>query len=115
MENAVDSGHRPLPADPGSGLGREYWLWFGFWAEFGVLGVLAIIGAYFAGRGGGPGDYAAGLILSLTAITLSFLRLKLHFDGGPTEWSQALLVDDMRNLALAIAVFAILGLAGLFI
>jgi hypothetical protein len=100
---------------PPDGLGREYWSWFGFWAELVVLGLLAIIGAYFAGQGGGPGDYAAGLILSLTAIILAFLRLKLRFDGGPTEWSQSLLVDDVRNLALAIAVFAILGLAGLFI
>jgi hypothetical protein len=97
------------------GLGREYWSWFGFWAEFVVLGLLAIIGAYFAGQGGGPGDYAAGLILSLTAIALAFLRLKLRFDGRPAEWSRSLLVDDMRNLALAIAVFTALGLAGLFV
>jgi hypothetical protein len=97
------------------GLGQEYWSWFGFWAEFVVLGLLAIIGAYFAGQGGGPGDYAAGLILSLTAIALAFFRLKLRLDGGPADWSRSLLVDDMRNLALAIAVFAMLGLAGLFI
>jgi hypothetical protein len=97
------------------GLGREYWSWFGFWAEFVVLGLLAIIGAYFAGQGGGPGDYAAGLILSLTAIALAFLRLKLRFDGRPADWSRSLLVDDMRNLALAIAVFTALGLAGLFV
>ena len=115
MENAVDSGHRPLPADPEPGLGREYWSWFGFWAEFVVLGLLAIIGAYFAGRGGGPGDYAAGLILSLTAIALAFLRLKQRFDGGPGDWASFLLVDDIANLLLAIAVFTVLGLAGLFI
>ena len=97
------------------GLGREYWSWFGFWAEFVVLGLLAILGAFFASQGRRPGDYAAGLILSLTAIALAFLRLKLRLDGGPTEWSRSLLVGDMRNLALAIAVFAALGLAGLFI
>ena len=101
--------------EPSDGLAREFWSWFGFWAEFVVLGLLAIIGAYFAGQGGGPGDYAAGLILSLTAIALAFLRLKLRFDGGPADWSRSLLVGDMRNLALAIAVFAALGLAGLFI
>jgi hypothetical protein len=97
------------------GLGREYWSWFGFWAEFVVLGLLAIIGAFFASQGGRPGDYAAGLILSLTAIGLAFFRLKLRLDGMPSEWSRSLLVDDMRNLALAIAVFTALGLAGLFV
>jgi len=96
------------------GLGREYWSWFGFWAEFVVLGLLAIIGAFFASQGGRPGDYAAGLTLSVTAITLAFFRLKLRLDGGPADWSRSLLVDDMRNLALAIAVFTALGLAGLF-
>jgi hypothetical protein len=96
-------------------LGREYWSWFGFWAEFVVLGLLAILGAYFASQGGRAGDYAAGLTLSLTAIALAFFRLKLRFDGGPADWSRSLLVGDMRNLALAIAVFAALGLAGLFI
>jgi hypothetical protein len=96
-------------------LGREYWSWFGFWAEFVMLGLLAILGAYFASQGGRAGDYAAGLTLSLTAIALAFFRLKLRFDGGPADWSRSLLVDDMRNLALAIAVFAALGLAGLFI
>ena len=97
------------------GLGREYWSWFGFWAEFVVLGLLAIVGAYFASQGGQPGDYAAGLTLSLTAIVLAFFRLKLRLDGMPAEWSRSLLVDDLRNLVLAIAVFTAVGLAGLFV
>ena len=97
------------------GLGREYWSWFGFWAEFVVLGLLAILGAYFASQGGRPGDYVSGLTLSVTAIAFAFLRLKLRLDGAPVEWSRSLLVGDMRNLALAIAVFTALGLAGLFI
>jgi hypothetical protein len=97
------------------GLGREYWSWFGFWAEFVVLGLLAIVGAYFASHGGRPGDYASGLILSLTAIGLAFFRLKLRLDGMPGGWSRSLLVDDLRNLALAIVVFTALGLAGLFV
>jgi hypothetical protein len=97
------------------GLGREYWSWFGFWAEFVVLGLLAIVGAFFASQGGRHGDYAVGLILSLTAIALAFFRLKLRLDGGPAEWPRSLLVDDMRNLALAITVFTALGLAGLFV
>ena len=98
-----------------NGLGREYWSWFGFWAEFVVLGLLAIVGAFFASQGGRPGDYTAGLILSLTAIALAFLRLKLRLDGGPSDWGRFLLIDDMRNLVLVIAVFTALGLAGLFI
>ena len=97
------------------GLGREYWSWFGFWAEFVVLGLLAIVGAYFASQGGRHGDYAAGLTLSLTAIALAFFRLKLRLDGMPGDWAGSLLVDDLRNLVLAIAVFTALGLAGLFV
>jgi hypothetical protein len=96
-------------------LGHEYWSWFGFWAEFVGLGLLAILGAFFASRGGAPGDYATGLTLSLAALALAFFRLKRHFDGAPAGWSRFLLVDDMRNLALAILVFTALGLAGLFV
>jgi hypothetical protein len=96
-------------------LGREYWSWFGFWAEFVVLGLLAIVGAYFASQGGERGDYTAGLTLSGTAIALAFFRLKLRLDGMPGDWSGSLLVDDLRNLVLAIVVFAALGLAGLFV
>jgi hypothetical protein len=97
------------------GLGREYWSWFVVWAEFVVLGLLAIVGAYFASQGGERGDYTAGLTLSLTAIALAFFRLKLRLDGMPGDWSGSLLVDDLRNLVLAIVVFAALGLAGLFV
>ena len=98
-----------------NGFGGEYGSWIAFWAQFVVLGLLAVIGAFFASHGGEPGDYACGLILSLTAIALAFLRLKQRFDGGPGDWASFLLVDDMRNLTLAIAVFTVLGLAGLFI
>ena len=97
------------------GLAREYWAWFGFWAELVVLAALAILGGYAASRGGAPGDYATGLILSVAAIALAFFRLKRRFDGAPTDWPHFLLVDDMRNLALVIAVFVVLGLAGLFV
>jgi hypothetical protein len=95
-------------------LAREYWAWFGFWAELAVLGALAILGGYAASRGG-PGDYATGLILGIAAIALAFFRLKRRFDGAPVDWPDFLLVDDLRNLALVIAVFAVLGLAGLFV
>jgi hypothetical protein len=100
---------------PPDGLGREYRAWFGFWAELVVLGALAIAGGYFASHGGGPGDYATGLVLGMAAIALAFLRLKRRFDGAPTKWERFLLVDDTRNLWLVIAVFVALGLAGLFV
>ena len=103
------------PNSPPDGLGREYWAWFGFWAELVVLAALAILGGYAASRGGESGDYATGLILAIAAIALAFFRLKRRFDGAPTDWPHFLLVDDMRNLALVIAVFVVLGLAGLFV
>jgi hypothetical protein len=89
--------------------------WFGFWAQFIVLGGLAIGGALFASAGRDPGDYATGLVLALSAIALAFLRLKHSFDGTAGGWAEFLLVDDMRNLALVIPVFTIIGLLGLFI
>jgi hypothetical protein len=112
----LDAGHRPPSADPAPDrFGREYWSWIAFWAQFIVLGLLAIVGAFVASHGDEPGDYACGLILSLTAIALAFLRLKQRFDGGPADWQNFLLVDDIANLTLAIVVFTGLGLAGLFI
>jgi hypothetical protein len=109
------AGWRRIEASEMNGFGREYWSWIGFWAQFIVLGLLAVVGAFVASQGGGPGDYACGLILSLAAIALAFLRLKQRFDGGPADWQSFLLVDDIANLTLAIAVFTALGLAGLFI
>jgi hypothetical protein len=77
---------------------------------------LAIIGALFASAAdAAPGDYACGLILTLAAVILAFLRLKRRFDGGPLDWSSFLLVDDSASLVAAIVVFAFLGLAGAFI
>jgi hypothetical protein len=96
-------------------MAHEYWSWFGFWAELVVLGALAILGGYGASRGAAPGDYATGLILGVAAVALAFFRLKQRFDGAATDWPHFLLVDDMRNLALVIAVFIVLGLAGLFV
>ena len=111
----MESGHPP-PSNPRPAeLGREYWAWFGFWAEVVVLGLLALSGGYFASHGGGPGDYATGLALGAAATALAFLRLKRRFDGAPTRWERFLLVDDVRNLALVIAVFVAVGLAGLFV
>ena len=112
----MESGHQPSSVDANlAGLAREYWAWFGFWAEFVVLGALAILGGYAASRGGQPGDYASGLILGAAAIALAFFRLKRRFDGAATDWPHFLLVDDLRNLALVIGVFVVIGLAGLFV
>ncbi len=92
-----------------------FWSWLGFWLQFLILGLLAVVGAFVASRGERPGDYTCGMLLSLAAIALAFLRLKHQLDGAEAGWGDFLLVDDMWNLAVAIPLFAILGLAGLFI
>ena len=106
----MDSSRSRKPSE-----GREYWSWFAFWAQFVVLGLLAIVGAFFASDEGKPGDYSCGLWLSLAEIALAFLRLKQYFDAGRTGWPSFLLVDDMTNLIAVIVVFIVLGLAGLLI
>jgi hypothetical protein len=94
---------------------HAFWSWLGFWAQFLILGVLAVVGVFVASGAERPGDYACGMLLSLGAIALAFLRLKHRLDGGASDWGDFLLVDDMRGLAIAIPLFAIIGLAGLFI
>lgn len=88
--------------------------WIAAWAEFVLLGYLALIGAFFASDDLSPGDYACGLILIATAIALAFLRLKSRFDGAAADWASFLLVDDVPNLIAVIVAFTIVGLAGLF-
>ena len=92
-----------------------FWPWFAFWVQFLVLGVLAVIGAFAASKAARPGDYTCGLLLSLGAIGLAFLRLKHRLDGGAPDWGSFLFVDDMKHLTVAIPLFAVIGLAGLFI
>jgi hypothetical protein len=94
---------------------RAFWSWLGFWLEILVLGVLAIAGAFAASAADRPGDYTCGMALSLGAIALAFLRLKRRLDGNGSGWADFLLVGDMWNLALVIPLFAVIGLAGLFI
>jgi hypothetical protein len=94
---------------------EAFWSWLAFWVQFLVLGGLAIIGAFVASSDARPGDYRCGMLLSLAAIALAFLRLKHQLDGGAPDWRSFLLVDDMRGLAIVIPLFAIIGLAGLFI
>jgi hypothetical protein len=94
---------------------HAFWSWLGFWAQFLILGVLAVVGAFVASSAERPGDYACGMLLSLGVIALAFLRLKHRLDGGASDWGDFLLVDDMRGLAIVIPLFAVIGLAGLFI
>ena len=94
---------------------RAFWSWLGFWLEVLVLSVLAIVGAFAASAADRPGDYTCGMALSLGAIALAFLRLKRRLDGNGSGWADFLLVDDMRNLALVIPLFTVIGLAGLFV
>ncbi len=94
---------------------RAFWLWLGFWGQFIILGLLALIGAFVASANGRPGDYQCGLLLSFCAIALGFLRLKHGLDGGASGWGTFLLVNDMKSLAVVIPLFVAIGLAGLFL
>jgi ABC-type uncharacterized transport system permease subunit len=98
------------PLSPGTG----YWSWFGFWAQFVVLGALAVWGAFFASDGE-TDDYTCGMLLVIAAIALAFLRLKAWFDGRSGSWNAFLLVDDLPNLTVVIPLFALIGLAALFV
>jgi hypothetical protein len=96
-------------AEPGYGA------WLGFWGELIILGLLALLGASFASAQASPGDEVCGLLLSLAAIALAFMRLRHRFDGGDPGWAGFLLVDDLGNLIAIVVVFSILALAGLFV
>jgi hypothetical protein len=108
------SSGRPAATEEGvSELG--YGGWIAFWGQLIVLGLLVALGAFYASADEAPGDYACGLVLSLAAIALAFLRLKARFDGVPVAWAHSCLVDDMANLVAVIVVFTIVALAGLFV
>ncbi len=92
-----------------------FWSWLGFWVQLIVLGLCVVIGAFAASECRGPGDYVTGVLLILAAPALAFLRLKHRFDGGPSGWGEVLLVDEMASLAVAIPLFAVIGLSGLFL
>jgi hypothetical protein len=105
----VETSREPEPAE------RGFWLWLGFWAQFLILGLFVAIGAFTASQANGPGDYISGMLLILGALGLAFLRLKHRFDGGARGWCNFLLVDDMSNLVVAIPIFTVIGLIGLFL
>jgi hypothetical protein len=110
MNTGIDERSR-IPDEAGS----TFWSWLGFWVQFLILGVLAAIGVFVASEDARPGDYLCGMLLSLGAIALAFLRLKHRLDGGALDWGAFLFVDDMKNLTLAIPLFTVVGLGGLFI
>jgi hypothetical protein len=89
--------------------------WLGFWLPLFVAAALAVIGAFAASRGRQRGDYACGLALFLGAVAFAFLWLKRRLDGGGASWSEFVLVDDMRNLAVVIPMFTVIGIFGLFL
>jgi hypothetical protein len=89
--------------------------WIAFWAQLGILGVVAVLGAAFASADSAPGDDTCGLLLSLAAIALAFMLIKNRFDGAAAGCCSFLRVDDMRNLVAVIVIFTVLGLAGLFV
>jgi hypothetical protein len=105
----VETSREPEAAE------RAFWWWLGFWVQFLLLGLAVVIGAFAASGAEGPGDYAAGMVLILAAVALAFLRLKQRFDERPLGWGRFLLVDTMASLVVAIPLFVIIGLAGLFI
>jgi hypothetical protein len=94
--------------------GRQYWAWFGFWAQYVVFAGLAILGLAIAGSGA-PGDEATGLLLSVGAVALAFMRLKAWFDGTSADWTGFLFVDKPAHLLIAIPLFTAIALAGLFV
>jgi hypothetical protein len=104
-----EPSQRPVDAE------RGFWSWLGFWMQFLILGILAIVGAFVASGAERPGDYACGLVLSLATIAMAFLRLKSQLDSGEAARANFLLVNDMWNLALVIPLFTVIGLAGLFV
>jgi hypothetical protein len=102
-----------VPVTPETKKGFRAWL--GLCVQFAALAVLAVFGAATASAGARPGDDTSGLILLAAAIVLAFLRLKASFDGAPPGLGDLILVDDMKGLALAVPVFAVVALAGLFL
>ena len=95
--------------------GAEYWAWFGFWAQFVVLGGLTILGLVVAGADAAPGDNTTGLALAVGAVALAFMRLKQGFDGDTGGWMEFLFVDTPANLVVVIPLFTVIALAGLFL
>jgi hypothetical protein len=105
----IGSGRQPDPA------ALAFWPWLGFWVQLLVLALCVVLGAFAASDARAPGDYGAGVVLILSALALAFWRLKRHLDGAATGWRNFLLVGNMTSLIVAIAIFVVVGLSGLFV
>jgi hypothetical protein len=105
----AETGRGPEPEEEG------VWSWLGFWLQFAILALCAALGAFAASSGRLPGDYGCGMALFLGALGLAFLRLKQSFDSRSPNWRDLVLTGDMASLAVAIPVFTVIGLFGLFI
>src|ERR1700761_1597901 len=105
----VENGREP------EGAGRAFGSWLGVWGSFLVLGICLVLGAFAASAAEEPGDYAPGIVLIICALALAFLRLKQSFDGWPSGLSTLLLVNNLAGLAVVIPLFAVIGIAGLFL
>jgi hypothetical protein len=115
MDHLPPEATAERPVRPPESAERAFWSWLGFWVQILILLVLAVIGAFAASGADHSGEYECGVILSLAAIALAFLRLKHRLDGGSSGLADNLLVEDMWNLALMVPLFTVIGLAGLFI
>jgi hypothetical protein len=104
----AETGRGPEPEE-------GVWSWLGFWLQFMVLALCVALGAFAASSGQLPGDYGCGIALVLGALALAFLRLKQSFDSRTPDWRDLIFVADMASLAVAIPVFTVAGLVGLFI
>ena len=87
--------------------------WFVFWGRLVVLGVAAVLGAFFASADAAPGDETCGLLLAVASIVLAFLLLKWRFDGGAAGLGGFLLVDTLPGLVAATVFLTALALGGL--
>ncbi|MGH7030620.1 MAG: hypothetical protein ACREE9_17295 [Stellaceae bacterium] len=105
----AETSGEPEPAE------QVFWSWLGFWLQFIILALCVAVGAFAASGGELPGDYGCGVALILGALALAFVRLKQSFDGVNPAWGRFLLVGNMTSLSVAIPVFAVIGLVGLFI
>jgi hypothetical protein len=105
----MGNGREPDPA------ARAFWSWLGFWAQLLVLGFCVVLGAFAASSANEPGDYAAGMVLIVSALALAFLRLKQTFDDRPAGLGNFLLIDNLAGLVVVVPLFVVVGLAGLFI
>ena len=105
----VESGRQLDPA------ARGFWSWLGFWVQFLVLAACVVLGAFAASDAEESGNYAAGMVLILSALALAFFRLKQAFDQGAGGPRNLLLVDNMASLAVVVPIFVVIGIAGLFI